>query len=253
MKMTNIVVSDFTCLTASQSIPAETFGSQTWHFIKFSVFRAMIPLLLISFSAKHSFLVMTSSTSVSPLISPSRLRVLRTSGETTQQLSMCSNHSFRYSDGYCNSRIVIVDPQGKVIGSIANGDLSVAHSVSLLESEDLICVADREGRRVACYSAGLNGSQAGKLIVDLRNQLLGRVYAIDHLADILFAVNGPDENAESPAVVGIDLPSERVIGKFSTEFFEPHDIAVAADGNSFFVSDIDGRAGQKIHQFSLTS
>ena len=160
-----------------------------------------------------------------------------------------------HSDGYCNSRIVIVDNEGKVIGSIANGDLSIAHSVSLFENQDLICVADREGRRVACYTAGLSGSQAGKLVVDLKSPFLSRVYAIDHLGDILFAVNGPDSGSDLPVVLAIDLPTERLIGKFAPEsgFFEPHDIALAADGNSFFVSDIDSRATRKVHQFSLTT
>jgi peptidylamidoglycolate lyase len=159
------------------------------------------------------------------------------------------------SDGYCNSRIVIVSPEGKVIGSIANGDLSVAHSLSLLERDDLICVADREGRRVACYTAGLNGSQAGKLIIDLRNQI-GRVYAIEHLGDILFAVNGPnDDDASRPNVVAIDMPTERLIARYEPEtgFFEPHDMALTADGQSFFVADLDARTGTKVHKFDLTA
>lgn len=164
-------------------------------------------------------------------------------------------HPDHNSDGYCNSRIVIVNPEGKVIGSIANGDLTVAHSVSLIEKDDLICVADREGRRVACYTAGLNGAQAGKLVIDVRSRSLTRVYAIDHLGDILFAVNGPDADDDRPTVVAIDLPTERLIGKFAPDggFFEPHDIAIAADGNSFFVSDIDRRALRKVHQFSLSA
>ena len=159
------------------------------------------------------------------------------------------------SDGYCNSRIVIVSPEGNMIGSIANGDLSVAHSVTLLEKEDLICAADREGRRIACYTAGLGGSQAGRIVVDLRSQSLGRVYAIDHLGDILFAANGPDSEDDRPVVVAIDLPTGKLIGRFAPEtgFYEPHDVAFAADGNSFFVSDIDSRANRKVHQFSLSA
>ena len=148
-----------------------------------------------------------------------------------------------------------MDPEGNVVGSIANGDLTVAHSVTLLEDADLICAADREGRRVACYSAGLTGATAGQLVIDLRRPDLTRVYAVDHVGNVLLVVNGPDASPEAPNVAAIDLRSGRLVNRFSPDggFFEPHDVAVAADGSSFFVSDIDPRADKKVHQFSLSS
>lgn len=157
------------------------------------------------------------------------------------------------SDGYCNSRVVIVSPDGNVVGSIANGDFAVAHSLTLLEKEDLICVADREGRRVACYSAGLNGLPAGKLILDLRSSSLARVFAVDQMGDILFALNGPSFIGDSPEAVALDMPSEKVIGRFApaSGMQEPHDLTIAADGNSFFVTDIGQKVQKKVHQFSL--
>lgn len=57
----------------------------------------------------------------------------------------------------------------------------VPHSLTLLENEDLICVADRENQRILCYSAGLNGSPPGRHMFNLNHPQIGRVFAIDHI------------------------------------------------------------------------
>jgi len=63
-----------------------------------------------------------------------------------------SNGSNIYvADGYCNSRIVKFDSNGRFVKQyeMPKGDkpLVVPHSLVLIESLDLICVADRENGR----------------------------------------------------------------------------------------------------------
>jgi peptidylamidoglycolate lyase len=55
------------------------------------------------------------------------------------------------ADGYCNSRIVKFDSKGKYLKeySMPKGEqqLVIPHSLVLIESLDLLCVADRENGR----------------------------------------------------------------------------------------------------------
>src|SRR5690348_2402473 len=60
-------------------------------------------------------------------------------------------------------------------------NLLIPHSLTLLEKDDLICVADRERSRILCYSAGLTDSEPGRLIFNVAHPRLGPIYAIDHI------------------------------------------------------------------------
>jgi DNA-binding beta-propeller fold protein YncE len=55
------------------------------------------------------------------------------------------------ADGYCNARVVKLDAQGNYVGQYEMGrdetPLSIPHSLVLIESLDLVCVADRENGR----------------------------------------------------------------------------------------------------------
>lgn len=160
------------------------------------------------------------------------------------------------SDGYCNSRLVILDPTGKVVGTfdIAKDGVDVPHSVTLLEQDDLVCVADREFRRIPCYTAGLSGVPAGTLVFDIRHPKLGRVFAIDHLDDIIFAVNGPDSDVDHPLGLALDLASQSILTSFSPAagFYNPHDVCVSRQDSSLFVSEIDPRSSKKVYKFSIS-
>lgn len=70
--------------------------------------------------------------------------------------------------------------------------LIIPHSLTLLEDEDLICVADREGRRIMCYSAGLSQQKAGKLLFSIKHPSVKRVFAIGSVDDLIFGINGPE-------------------------------------------------------------
>jgi peptidylamidoglycolate lyase len=171
-------------------------------------------------------------------------------------IAISSSGVIYISDGYCNSRIVIFSPEGNFIGQFGLTDnLVVPHSITLLELEDLLCVADRENRRVLCYTAGLTGErEAGKLVFNIQHQRLGRVYAIDHIGDIMLALSGGKGDAMPPIGVSLDLATEQLVdvwGPKTHKFEEPHDIAVSSDGTSFYVSEISLTSPKKIYKFNI--
>ena len=55
------------------------------------------------------------------------------------------------ADGYCNSRIVKFDASGNYLNEYKMPEneeqLTIPHSILLIESLDLVCVADRENGR----------------------------------------------------------------------------------------------------------
>lgn len=75
------------------------------------------------------------------------------------------------SDGYCNGRIVVFAyDDGRFVKQFGEEqDMRVAHSLSLIEELDLVCVADRERGRALCYDAGIqNQSKLGEFRKELR-------------------------------------------------------------------------------------
>ncbi|KAF6780370.1 hypothetical protein AHF37_00148 [Paragonimus kellicotti] len=108
-------------------------------------------------------------------------------------VAVASNGDFFVSDGYCNSRIMKFDSDGKFItqwgkpthdyGSPGPDELNVPHQLVLVEEQDALCVADRENRRVVCYNAGLNSNskdETGKYLFEIRTQIQrpGPVYGV---------------------------------------------------------------------------
>lgn len=161
------------------------------------------------------------------------------------------------SDGYCNSRIVIVNPLGSVLGEIATGDFNVAHAITLIESEDLVCVADRENQRASCYSAGLRNSDVGTKLASLRHPFSGSIYGITSLDKVLFMVNGPREiGVLRPSVAAFDLTSGKLLSSTmspsSSSLLMPHDLSVSGDGRYLFVADMDPRSVKKVYRLDLS-
>ncbi|XP_054159398.1 peptidyl-alpha-hydroxyglycine alpha-amidating lyase 2-like [Oppia nitens] len=171
-------------------------------------------------------------------------------------VAISSSGMIYISDGYCNSRIMMFSPEGHFVGQFGTNDqMLVPHSLTLLETDDLICVADRENRRILCYTAGLNGEKsAGKLVFNVQHKQLGRVFAIDHIGDILLAVNGPDMNSVPPKGLSLDLATEQLVDVWEPttgHLEEPHDLAVSADSTSFFVGQISIKSQKKIFKFTI--
>ncbi|VDM43447.1 unnamed protein product [Toxocara canis] len=120
-------------------------------------------------------------------------------------VAVAKNGHFFVADGYCNSRVMKFDQNGKLLATFGSpnskslqnlnlsfltnvrgevvpedGEFWIPHSLALIEDMNLICVADRENERIQCFSAGLaEGGRAippGIFITKAEN--IGRVYAI---------------------------------------------------------------------------
>jgi peptidylamidoglycolate lyase len=142
-------------------------------------------------------------------------------------VAVASSGVFFVADGYCNSRIMKFDKDGKflakfgeegmitfyykyIMGENAHylyetltlpscplgwiwkdgkgSSLAIPHSLALIEEEDVLCVADREHRRVLCINAGLTaGEHFGEVISVTNGVYVGRVFGISYSSmSILF-------------------------------------------------------------------
>uniref|UniRef100_A0A915N8M0 peptidylamidoglycolate lyase n=1 Tax=Meloidogyne javanica TaxID=6303 RepID=A0A915N8M0_MELJA len=115
-------------------------------------------------------------------------------------VAIASTGEFFVADGYCNSRIMKFDKDGKLLSQFGkpdssetpkNGEFLVPHSLTLIEDLNLLCVADRENERIQCFSAGLEGAQhqhrrayvpTGTFFTKAEN--IGRVFAIREKGEI---------------------------------------------------------------------
>jgi len=144
------------------------------------------------------------------------------------------------ADGYCNSRVSVYDEAGRHMHDI-NGDWTVVHSLALYEQEDLLCIADREGKQVECVGAGLRAPQFfGQSSTKLSG--LGRVFGIAARGTALIAVNGKG-NFYDPPVQGVTLdlaaPEEQqLVGTWGQELHNPHDVAISRSGDAVYVAEI---------------
>lgn len=102
-----------------------------------------------------------------------------------------------------------------------------------------------ENGRVLCYSAGLESYRpAGQLIFELQPTEVHKVYAVAHIGDILLTLNGGPEPSNG---LSIDLATEQVVDVWAPNngsFIDAHDIAIAPESRSFFVTQL-GRGDQR--------
>ncbi|CAA9993191.1 unnamed protein product [Nesidiocoris tenuis] len=166
-------------------------------------------------------------------------------------VAVLQNGDFFVADGYCNSRIVKFDSNGKKIlewgrSTVRHhgmripgpGEFFIPHALALNSDESLLCVADRENGRVQCFhpSNGTYSSLLSKLPFPLRT-----VYSIAYSnfgGGSFVLVNGP--RMFNDLVQGFVVsPSGRWIGSFgSNKLNAPHDLAVSADGSAIYVAEI---------------
>lgn len=136
----------------------------------------------------------------------------------------------------------------------------IPHSLTLLEDEDLICVADREGRRILCYTAGLTAEKAGKLMFSIKHPSLKRVFAISAVDDLIFGINGPeiddelnDDRTNKDKQIGfvLNLATERMLNSFYPKegFESPHDLTINHKTGGLFISDL--KSPKKIFKFFI--
>lgn len=159
------------------------------------------------------------------------------------------------ADGYCNNRIQVFDGQGRYVSTISQGFSpgSIVHSITLIESRNMICAADRDNRKILCFEAGLDGdlSRMGTLITE-HIYPLGQVYAIVALGsnNLLVSSKKPTSNRYDLAILNLISHEVKPIW-VSSDLLEPHSLTVSNDGNYVYAADISHSAYKKVFQFKV--
>ncbi|CAF0765592.1 unnamed protein product [Adineta ricciae] len=149
------------------------------------------------------------------------------------------------ADGYCNSRIVKFDSNGKKVRQYQipaeEKQLVIPHSLVLIESLQLLCVADRENRRIVCFNIK---SAEGKVKTIIEHPSLNTIYALTYnpLKNHLYAISGTGVRTDA---VGYTFSADSKsfgrllsIWKANEKFGEPHDLAMSNNGQFLFVGEI---------------
>lgn len=158
------------------------------------------------------------------------------------------------ADGYCNQRVMVFTGDGKFLTSFGEDqNMIVIHSITLIEERNLICVADRENRRILCFKAGLDGNldSIGELVLIVEYPL-GRVFSIlsltpDHM---LVSSNLPDTNRYDLAALN-PFTSELKQTWTSSDLLAPHSLARTNDGLYAYAADISKDAYKKVFKFNI--
>lgn len=147
------------------------------------------------------------------------------------------------ADGYVNTRVAEVSPDGKFLRDW--GNFKVAHAVAV--DDKRIYVADREYARIAVYGhdgkeAASWASPAGNHTYSLKPLSGGRVLAVE-------GRDGADRNGAILRIYGADGAVEASfdIGLPGEDASLGHDLAIGPDGH-IYVTDVNGG---RVVRFSL--
>ncbi|KAI6178085.1 Peptidylamidoglycolate lyase [Aphelenchoides besseyi] len=151
------------------------------------------------------------------------------------------------ADGYCNSRIVKFDRNGKYLGSFgaANsdptdpkiGEFSTPHSLALIDDLNLLCVADRDNQRIQCFTAGLVPKGAhrramiptGTFVTQAKS--IGKLMAIREKHHYLVGLSDPN-NENDFSVFIMDINSGKA-NTFARGITDAHSLALSDDGDIY--------------------
>ncbi|PNF36923.1 Peptidyl-alpha-hydroxyglycine alpha-amidating lyase 2 [Cryptotermes secundus] len=159
------------------------------------------------------------------------------------------------ADGYCNHRVLTFSQRGRLLRLIPLPSeflsLQVPHGLALMETLDLLCIADRENMRVVCPRAGLV-PYASVQPVSIQAPDLGRVFGVAAAGGVVYAVNGPTSPQIPVRGFTLDPSSETAIDRWgpSAGFHNPHGIAICPNGTTMYVTEI---GPNKVWKFSLVS
>ncbi|XP_076043885.1 peptidyl-alpha-hydroxyglycine alpha-amidating lyase 2-like isoform X2 [Oratosquilla oratoria] len=170
-------------------------------------------------------------------------------------VAVAESGEFFISDGYCNARILRFHPDGTLQAQFGRMDtevtsphsLYVPHGLTLDQSRDALCVADREHRRVLCVTAGLvNPAEFGQNPLVLQEDNYKRIYDVAALRGVVVGVAGnTNEKTEVKGLgsgVGFsaDLDQGQVVDEWTTisSLHNPHSIAVSQGGSAIYVTEI---------------
>ena len=173
--------------------------------------------------------------------------------------------TFFVSDGYCNQRIIqyairsitsnghhsVVkvmsfgaseipnQPNGKWNPTVYN--FNVPHSLTLVESMNLVCVADRENGLVQCFDLK-NG--AFQFTIPAISSFNGKIYSVHSSESTLAIIGGPTSASKSKLFL-YDLKthqsSEATING-PAQVNNPHDVAISEDGQQVVVANLKPNA-----------
>lgn len=151
------------------------------------------------------------------------------------------------ADGYCNSRIVKFDKDGSYVGqfgpegiSAAVGGLSVPHGLALDQKSDILCIADRENKRVICIRAGLKDPKDfGEPITALQTPSKERIFDLTFIEGGLMGIGGSEEEGVSMGFTA-DGETGQIVDEWTSYqgFRNPHAIAVSPDQSSVYIGEL---------------
>uniref|UniRef100_A0A0K8SMF0 peptidylamidoglycolate lyase n=1 Tax=Lygus hesperus TaxID=30085 RepID=A0A0K8SMF0_LYGHE len=180
-------------------------------------------------------------------------------------IAVLKNGDFFVADGYCNSRIVKFDLNGKKILEWGRstiypqmrqpqpGEFLIPHALTLTTDESLLCVADRQNGRVQCFDPA-SGNYSNVLS---HMQSIGRtVYSVaysNYKGGSFVMVNGPKSWNPRPQGVVVSK-SGTILHHFgSTKLRAPHDVAVSSNGDTIYVAEITTDGTQAWKFIPITS
>jgi len=177
-------------------------------------------------------------------------------------VAVAQSGDFFVADGYCNSRVMKFNRDGKLL-KVIKGNWQVPHSLALFEETDVLCVADREGGRVECINAGIqkplhaNRDDTGRRVVNYNQKVIGRPYAIASKGTALLVLSALPGTSGAHGIT-IDTASEPnedpVIDSWadSDGIGSPHDLAISQRGDAVYLVEVpQDRASEKIHKYDV--
>merc|ERR1711962_406757 len=175
---------------------------------------------------------------------------------------MSDARTFFVSDGYCNQRVIkyahTISTEGyhsvhKIMSfgakEIPNQpkwnptvyNFRVPHALALVESKNLICVADRENGAVQCFDDSKGTFQFSVPVP----ATLNKVYSIDAAGTKVAVLGGPQSSSKSKLMI-YDLESnslaESNIDHLAADqqfVSNPHDVAMTDDGKKVIVANLN--------------
>jgi DNA-binding beta-propeller fold protein YncE len=162
-------------------------------------------------------------------------------------VAVLRNGDFFVADGYCNSRIVKFNKKGEYITEWSSEDekmpshFFVPHSLALHESQNLLCVADRENYRVQCFD--LNGNN----LLQVSSADFGPIYSVAFAANnasVLYAINGYSSRMETQfdkKIFLISTKTGKVLGSINLaeDAVTPHALALTDDASEIYVANLN--------------
>lgn len=162
-------------------------------------------------------------------------------------IAILKNGDFFVADGYCNSRIAKFNKAGEYLTEWSSEEegmpshFFVPHSLALHETQNLLCVADRENYRVQCFDL------AGNFLHETVSADFGPIYGVAFAANnasVLYAVNGFNSRLETQfekKVFLISVKTGNLMGSISLveSAKTPHALALTDDASEIYVANLN--------------